>query len=516
MRERIQSIFNKFRRREAMSVNIPNLSGDDEEEELGSPLVPPNKGLSPRFESGGLLKIVFISLVSAFVVMAIASFLGGGFFVTKKDFTDNMVNVAITLDQAKTELASAKAEVTSAVQGIPGTVATYVNNAVAQSTSQWSSQISAVSDKVSSLEGNTTSLGQTVGSAQDKITELEASITNLQSQLVSYEARIVALESGGSTSSGNVLSISTSGDEAFYTTLETKTGTATFTNGSTTVTGSGTNWNATMIGGKIQKSGDTTWYEIGAVPSATSLTLKAVYGGTPSTGVFTSEYNIARVSMRLTLDNIAGQDVEAIVAEVPVYLDYYGATLTNIYMSGQSGIGNWYIKNPQWRSFILRNANRIDIDAGDRERIYFDFILTFDSAVTSGDVTVDEKDVELVDYDIAGSSSGGSSVTVVSNANQYNITNGATTYVPLTVVNNSNSTVTVPVKLVLTTATPGIYVSTAGMSGVSSSAINGATVTFYTTATVGANSSLTFSQIYIVLNYTGTSPNTWTAIWSKQ
>lgn len=71
------------------------------------------------------------------------------------------------------------------------------------------------------------------------------------------------------------------------------TGTVSITNGSATVTGSGTTFTKAMAqGGWLRVShsatdsanGDNQWYEISAWVSATSLTLKNVYGGATVTG----------------------------------------------------------------------------------------------------------------------------------------------------------------------------------------------------------------------------------------
>jgi predicted CXXCH cytochrome family protein len=57
---------------------------------------------------------------------------------------------------------------------------------------------------------------------------------------------------------------------------------ATFTNGSTTVTGVGTAWTTAMVGDTIQKSGDATTFTVASVQSATQLTLNTAYTGTTS------------------------------------------------------------------------------------------------------------------------------------------------------------------------------------------------------------------------------------------
>lgn len=74
------------------------------------------------------------------------------------------------------------------------------------------------------------------------------------------------------------------------------------TNGSTTVTGSGTSWTASMAGRFIRldisntaaNSGDSYWYEIKSVASTTSLTLEKAYQGTTRSAA-TINYTIGQM-----------------------------------------------------------------------------------------------------------------------------------------------------------------------------------------------------------------------------
>lgn len=64
----------------------------------------------------------------------------------------------------------------------------------------------------------------------------------------------------------------------------TTAGTVSVTNGSATVTGSGTSWTSTMVGALFQVDGDANVYTIASVASATSLTLTANYSGATASG----------------------------------------------------------------------------------------------------------------------------------------------------------------------------------------------------------------------------------------
>lgn len=74
-------------------------------------------------------------------------------------------------------------------------------------------------------------------------------------------------------------------------------GTVAVTNGSATVTGTGTNFTSAMVGGGFIKTGDTASYKITAVASTTSLTLGTVYAGTTSSG---SAYTIRHTGNPVT------------------------------------------------------------------------------------------------------------------------------------------------------------------------------------------------------------------------
>jgi hypothetical protein len=72
------------------------------------------------------------------------------------------------------------------------------------------------------------------------------------------------------------------------------TGTATVSASGTAVTGTGTSWTSAMVGRQFQitDGSDGQWYEITAVGSATSLTLKTPYNGSSVSG---AKYRISQV-----------------------------------------------------------------------------------------------------------------------------------------------------------------------------------------------------------------------------
>lgn len=75
------------------------------------------------------------------------------------------------------------------------------------------------------------------------------------------------------------------------------TGTLTATNGSKTLTGSGTTWDASWAGRKIRIYNDNAYYRILSVDSSTSITLEQSYQGTTGSAytytIFKDEYRLA-------------------------------------------------------------------------------------------------------------------------------------------------------------------------------------------------------------------------------
>ncbi len=71
------------------------------------------------------------------------------------------------------------------------------------------------------------------------------------------------------------------------------TGTLTLTNGSATVTGSGTTFTAAMVGRYLKGTVEARWYELSAYTSATVMTLKKAFQGTTGSSL---AYTIGEMS----------------------------------------------------------------------------------------------------------------------------------------------------------------------------------------------------------------------------
>lgn len=105
-------------------------------------------------------------------------------------------------------------------------------------------------------------------------------------------------------------------------------------------------------------------------------------------------------------------------------------------------------------------------------------------------------------------------IVINTGALNYNIVSGVAMSVPVSITNSGTTNINVPMKLVLTTG-GAVVVSTAIMDRPYTVTISGTTITYNVVIFVGANSTVSLNQSATV-SYTGTSPNTWSAVWSKQ
>ena len=157
-----------------------------EEEEFQPPLKPA-KSVSHLGNGGAIGKTALVSLVVAVLVVVLMGMMGGGSFVTKKDFETNMANMAVSVNDATASVNTALSSVNTAVQGLPTTVSSTVNNALSQQTSDINTAIGTMSASVSTLSTDVAALSTKMDAQNEKITEI-------QTQMTDYGTRITALE----------------------------------------------------------------------------------------------------------------------------------------------------------------------------------------------------------------------------------------------------------------------------------------------------------------------------------
>jgi len=147
-----------------------------------------------------------------------------------------------------------------------------------------------------------------------------------------------------------------------------KTGTVSVTNGSATVTGSGTLWSGEIAAGDLFTIvGDNAWYEVASVGSNTSLTLSANYAGTTGSG---KSYAISRdFTTRLALPYPQKGDIETasiikrafeqIDTETNIATANYSATsapTANDDSGDGYSIGSWWVNVTSDEAYLCVDA----------------------------------------------------------------------------------------------------------------------------------------------------------------
>jgi len=147
-----------------------------------------------------------------------------------------------------------------------------------------------------------------------------------------------------------------------------KTGTVSVTNGSATVTGSGTLWSGEIAAGDLFTIvGDNAWYEVASVGSNTSITLSANYAGTTGSG---KSYAISRdFTTRLALPYPQKGDIETasiikrafeqIDTETNIATANYSATsapTANDDSGDGYSIGSWWVNVTSDEAYLCVDA----------------------------------------------------------------------------------------------------------------------------------------------------------------
>ncbi len=182
---------------------IPEPPMRDTEEDKGGALSRLNRGLGAN---------ILVALVVALLVFAVMGMMGGGSFVTKKDFDVNMANMVITLNQAEADLEKARSTVNNAIQELPTTISTSVNNLidqrinqVNQSIDQLSSQVSSMSNQISAISSSP-DYSESISSLQQSVTQISTDLDDLQIYVLDLQDEVDDLSgTPTSTPSGNLI-----------------------------------------------------------------------------------------------------------------------------------------------------------------------------------------------------------------------------------------------------------------------------------------------------------------------
>lgn len=165
----------------------PNRPEPPEEEpmEWQPPMQPAGQSSSrASFDMGSMGKMAAVALVVAVVVIMFLGMVGGGSFVTKKDFETNMTNMATSINEAT-------AAVNNAVENLPNTVSSTVNNAMAQQTASLQTSINQVNGTVADLESSVSALSSKI---DQEAAAREKRDNEIVAVLTEQGVRITALE----------------------------------------------------------------------------------------------------------------------------------------------------------------------------------------------------------------------------------------------------------------------------------------------------------------------------------
>lgn len=83
----------------------------EEARENEPPLLMPSVKLGSFSLGRGMLQTIVISFVMAFIALMLMGAIGGGSFVTKKDFTVNLTNMSNTMSQMAETIKTLQAEI---------------------------------------------------------------------------------------------------------------------------------------------------------------------------------------------------------------------------------------------------------------------------------------------------------------------------------------------------------------------------------------------------------------------
>ena len=182
-----------------------------------------------------------------------------------------------------------------------------------------------------------------------------------------------------------------------------KTGTVSVTNGSQTVTGSGTTWSTNITVGDIfTVVGDSVWYSVGSVDSDTQITLSSNYAGTTSSG---SSYTISRdFTTNFGWPYITKGDIETAavisktIQDIDAELNSNGYDSTNVDITGGSingtavgdvtpAAGTFTVMTTSSASISGGNINGVTIGGTTPGDATFSTMTTSSASITGGTIS---------------------------------------------------------------------------------------------------------------------------------
>lgn len=144
------------------------------------------QGKGGSFMSGGVVQTIVIALIVSVIVIVGMGMMGGGVFVTKKDFDVNISNMSATISQMRSDLIEAQDDLSTAISNIPGTV----NDRVDKALDDIQDDINNLSNKINNLDNlsnQVTSLQSNSQTYENRINEINSSLTSIKTSIASLE-----------------------------------------------------------------------------------------------------------------------------------------------------------------------------------------------------------------------------------------------------------------------------------------------------------------------------------------
>lgn len=149
------------------------------------------KGI-PQIKNGSMMKTAIISFIVTIIVIVGMGAMGGGSFVTKSDFSTNLSNIAITIEQSMADLGRLKDTINNAVQGMPSAISSQVTNSITQATNEIKTQLAGVASRLDTAIADGNSRGERLTELEDQVIALEAALAEKVKE--EEEAVVVAEE----------------------------------------------------------------------------------------------------------------------------------------------------------------------------------------------------------------------------------------------------------------------------------------------------------------------------------
>ena len=317
------------------------------------------------FDMGNpLVKMVMVAVVVTLVIVMGMGAMGGGAFVTKSDFTKNIAGMVTTVETASADLVKTKTDIKAEVQTAVAGVPTTINNAMATTVTALNAQIADMSNRVNNFSG-------TIQSNTNEIIKLVSKTDTANSNIATLNTQINALTTANTALSTKVTSL-----EAKVTALQTL---------------------ATAYDVRIKA------LEATATPTTPTTVSSTIPNVTMTASVIDDgmlQSNNSTVGqIKFTMVNNGTKDISDITFYLYVFVENCGdIDATSIFAT----YGSWYVRDAYGDELQLKGSIS-RLDAGDTRRIYID-VTSYAYLYEQGRTTyldTSSSDIDVVDWNYA-------------------------------------------------------------------------------------------------------------------